>query len=104
MVRRMTVVPWVLPFPPRRHQHSQRIQRNQLIRLTPAPIDRVHIRGKLAHWHPVVSFGFPTPIGLALRGHRQSREKIGVLARTSQTAAQQATPKKAAETRAAKKG
>jgi hypothetical protein len=40
---------------------------------------------------------------VALRGRRQLLEKIGVLARTSKTAAQQAAPKKAAVTRAAKK-
>ena len=39
---------------------------------------------------------------VALRGRRQLLEKIGVLARTSKTAAQQAGPKKAAVTRAAK--
>jgi hypothetical protein len=38
---------------------------------------------------------------VALRGKKQLLEKIGVLARTSKTAAQQAAPKKAAETRAA---
>jgi hypothetical protein len=41
---------------------------------------------------------------VALRGRRQSLEKIGVLARTTKTAAQQAAPQKAAVTRAAKKG
>jgi hypothetical protein len=40
---------------------------------------------------------------VALRGRRQLLEKIGVLARTSKTAAQQAAPQKAAVTRAAKK-
>ena len=41
---------------------------------------------------------------VALRGKKQLLEKIGVLARTSKTAAQKAGVKKAAETRAAKKG
>jgi len=40
---------------------------------------------------------------VALRGRKQSLEKIGVLARTSKTAAQQAAPQKAAVTRTAKK-
>ena len=40
---------------------------------------------------------------VALRGQKQSLEKIGVTARTSKTAAQRAAPKKAAATRAAKK-
>jgi hypothetical protein len=39
---------------------------------------------------------------VALRGKKQSLEKIGVTARTSKTAAQQAAPQKAATTRAAK--
>ncbi len=41
---------------------------------------------------------------VALRGKRQLLEKIGVTARTSKTAAQRAGPRKAAATRAAKKG
>ena len=41
---------------------------------------------------------------VALRGKKQLLEKIGVTARTSKTAAQRAAPKKAAATRAAKKG
>jgi len=41
---------------------------------------------------------------VALRGKKQSLEKIGVTARTTKTAAQRAAPKKAAATRAAKKG
>jgi hypothetical protein len=40
---------------------------------------------------------------VALRGKKQSLEKIGVTARTTKTAAQRAAPKKAAATRAAKK-
>ena len=40
---------------------------------------------------------------VALRGKKQLLEKIGVLARTSKTAAQKAAPAKAAATRAAKK-
>ena len=40
---------------------------------------------------------------VALRGKKQLLEKIGVLARTSKTAAQKAAPQKAAATRAAKK-
>lgn len=40
---------------------------------------------------------------VALRGKKQLLEKIGVAARTSQTAAQKAAPAKAAATRAAKK-
>ncbi len=40
---------------------------------------------------------------VALRGKKQLLEKIGVIARTSKTAAQRAAPKKAAATRAAKK-
>ena len=40
---------------------------------------------------------------VALRGKKQSLEKIGVTARTSKTAAQRAAPTKAAATRAAKK-
>ena len=40
---------------------------------------------------------------VALRGKKQLLEKIGVAARTTKTAAQQAAPKKAAATRAAKK-
>jgi hypothetical protein len=40
---------------------------------------------------------------VALRNKKQSLEKLGVLARTSKTAAQRAAPKKAAATRAAKK-
>ncbi|MBI5563982.1 MAG: hypothetical protein HY870_03730 [Chloroflexi bacterium] len=40
---------------------------------------------------------------VALRGKKQLLEKIGVLARTSKTAAQKAAPKKAAASRAAKK-
>ena len=40
---------------------------------------------------------------VALRGKKQLLEKIGVVARTSKTAAQKAAPKKAAVTRAAKK-
>ena len=40
---------------------------------------------------------------VALRGKKQLLEKIGVLARTSKTAAQKAAPMKAAATRAAKK-
>jgi len=43
------------------------------------------------------------PVAVALRGKKQLLEKIGVLARTSKTAAQKAAPKKAAATRAAKK-
>jgi len=41
---------------------------------------------------------------VALRGKKQLLEKIGVTARTTKTAAQRAAPKKAAATRAAKKG
>jgi hypothetical protein len=41
--------------------------------------------------------------GTALRGKKQLLEKIGVTARTTNTAAQRATPKKAAATWAAKK-
>ena len=40
---------------------------------------------------------------VALRGKSQLLEKLGVLARTSKTAAQRAPPKKASATRAAKK-
>ena len=40
---------------------------------------------------------------VALRSKKQLLEKIGVLARTTKTAAQRAAPKKAAATRAAKK-
>ncbi len=40
---------------------------------------------------------------VALRGKKQLLEKIGVIARTTKTAAQRAAPKKAAATRAAKK-
>jgi hypothetical protein len=40
---------------------------------------------------------------VTLRGKKQLLEKIGVTARTSKTAAQQAAPAKAAATRAAKK-
>jgi len=40
---------------------------------------------------------------VALSGKPQLLEKLGVLARTSKTAAQRAAPKKAAATRAAKK-
>lgn len=41
---------------------------------------------------------------VALRGKKQLLEKIGVIARTTKTAAQRAAPAKAAATRAAKKG
>jgi len=41
---------------------------------------------------------------VALRGKKQLLEKIGVTARTTKTAAQRDAPKKAAATRAAKKG
>jgi hypothetical protein len=40
---------------------------------------------------------------VALRGKKQSLQKIGVTARTAKTAAQRVAPAKAAATRAAKK-